>query len=442
MPWHKIRIGNRFCVAKEGENTPIPGGCHASEGEADKHIAALYADEPKARAAASMGDASEPFPVPVYIPDEWLERPTWLAADTPGLTITDEGQAAAYFYQRGACLVHDPSACPQPSPTGYAMFHQQRAITASGEEVLVGVIGNNHGHANPLGTIADASAHYSDPTTQLMLGRVGDDEHGGWFAGAIVPGLTHAEVAMLRRCALSGDWRPMPPDWWARNGVSASQAAAADGYDSLGPTLVNRPGLPIVRRFMAADAMGDALPVLLGGMGGVQLEGGCEGCADTSPDQATSTTQEDTVGDQQLQDRITALEDERRQREDAERDARRARVAAVAPPEVPAPLGFGERTIHLTDADRDHIARQAAPMTTSKPSPKSAPDRPQAQRKEDAKEGLSLPDGSYRIATCGDAKNARLSIGRANPGDRDKVRAHIAKREKALGCDNGPPPGD
>ena len=56
------------------------------------------------------------------------------------------------------------------------------------------------------------------------------------------------------------------------------------------------------------------------------------------------------------------------------------------------------------------------------------------ERKKLASSGAALPDGSYPIANCSDAANAIHAIGRANPSDRGKVRAHIKKRVKALGC--------
>ena len=59
-------------------------------------------------------------------------------------------------------------------------------------------------------------------------------------------------------------------------------------------------------------------------------------------------------------------------------------------------------------------------------------------RKKATKSGASLPDGSFPILNCSDAKNARRAIGRANPSDRSKVRAHIRRREKILGCQGGP----
>lgn len=57
-----------------------------------------------------------------------------------------------------------------------------------------------------------------------------------------------------------------------------------------------------------------------------------------------------------------------------------------------------------------------------------------AERKSLAKKGNALPDGSYPIANCKDAANAIRSIGRAPESKRGKVRSHIRKRVKELGC--------
>lgn len=55
------------------------------------------------------------------------------------------------------------------------------------------------------------------------------------------------------------------------------------------------------------------------------------------------------------------------------------------------------------------------------------------KRREHAKAGVALPDGSYPIANVGDLKNAIKAFGRAKPADRAKVKRHIAKRARALG---------
>lgn len=61
-----------------------------------------------------------------------------------------------------------------------------------------------------------------------------------------------------------------------------------------------------------------------------------------------------------------------------------------------------------------------------------------AQRREWARRGIAMSDGSFPITKCTgegtSAINARRAIGRTSPGKRPAVRAHIAKRERALGC--------
>lgn len=289
MPWHLIERDGRFCVAKEGETEPIPGGCHDSRDQAESQLAALYANEPSARSAAApcscggihpgpggvafLGAATEPFdapfPVPAYPPREWFtERPEWLTPETK-IGVDDEGRVAGYFWNAGQCLLYRPDACPKPSPTRYAAFHQSHVAAADGELVEVGVIGNTHGHAHPLAHVDAASRHYQDPSAQLISCRAYDDEHGGYILGSVVPNATYGDVALIRRSALSGDWRHMPRQWWDAHGVQAGVVSACEGFDCIGPTLVTRPGLPIVRRFAGRDTRHAAI---LGGVGGIQLE--------------------------------------------------------------------------------------------------------------------------------------------------------------------------
>ncbi len=56
------------------------------------------------------------------------------------------------------------------------------------------------------------------------------------------------------------------------------------------------------------------------------------------------------------------------------------------------------------------------------------------QRATMAKSGVALPDGSFPIRNCQDWADAKQAIGRAAPGKRARVRAHINKRGNALGC--------
>jgi hypothetical protein len=56
------------------------------------------------------------------------------------------------------------------------------------------------------------------------------------------------------------------------------------------------------------------------------------------------------------------------------------------------------------------------------------------KRKQMAKAGTAMPDGSYPIANHEDLKNALRAYGEAPEGKRAELRAHIKKRAKALGA--------
>lgn len=330
VPWHIVETSAQCPASKpwgvaNDADGDVGGRCHETRERAIEQMRALYANEPDAaatqRSSVSPGCscgggtlgadvaagieqaidvvtaalATEPFstafPVPEYPPAGWFARPTWvpewrtahgLTADgieidpetgqpVYKMTVTDDGQVGGWFYDKGHCIVHNHQACPKPSPTQYAAFHQNDVVVEGGAMLRVGVIGNTHGHASPWVDYVQAQRHYADPDAQMIICRAGDDERGGWIAGAIIPGLTYGDVAMLRRSALSGDWRPMPATWWKANRTPAQAVVATDGYDCIGPTLVTRPALPLVEAFAAS--VGARPSAILGGNGGVQLEG-------------------------------------------------------------------------------------------------------------------------------------------------------------------------
>lgn len=56
------------------------------------------------------------------------------------------------------------------------------------------------------------------------------------------------------------------------------------------------------------------------------------------------------------------------------------------------------------------------------------------ERKQLAKEGKALSDGSFPIKNCKDASNAIHRIGTGSNNSKSTIVAHIRKRVKALGC--------
>jgi len=55
------------------------------------------------------------------------------------------------------------------------------------------------------------------------------------------------------------------------------------------------------------------------------------------------------------------------------------------------------------------------------------------QRRSYARRGIALPDGSFPIPNCAAAEDAIHAQGRTG-GSAGRVRAHIRKRVRALGC--------
>ena len=68
-------------------------------------------------------------------------------------------------------------------------------------------------------------------------------------------------------------------------------------------------------------------------------------------------------------------------------------------------------------------------------------DYPEEKRKEFAKKGWALSDGSFPIADCGDVKDAQHRVGTSkhSPGT---IKAHVKKRWRALGCGGREPFSD
>lgn len=59
MPWSVKKRDDMFCVIKEGESSPIKGGCHDSRAEAVDHLQALYASEAMSSIAEAFLDEDD-----------------------------------------------------------------------------------------------------------------------------------------------------------------------------------------------------------------------------------------------------------------------------------------------------------------------------------------------------------------------------------------------
>lgn len=179
-------------------------------------------------------------------PDEWFtEFPDWFDEVPLNKVWVDEhGRVAGMTFGPTCIIDGNEGECwiPPKSPTGYEGFHQGVQPTRSGAVLPVGSIGARAAHAPDTLGFDAAYRYYQNTGQQLMVGRAFDAEEAdgvhGYFLGALVPEATVGDVAMIRRSALSCDWR-----WRMRD----SAGNPLNAYDNVGPWLVTRPGLPLTR---------------------------------------------------------------------------------------------------------------------------------------------------------------------------------------------------
>jgi hypothetical protein len=322
---------------------------------------------------------------PVKPSGAWFEDPQ-LHELTP-LQITKEGRVYGHLADWNGCHVGFQGVCVPPfqSFSNYAYFNVGEIETAEGNLVPCGKImfamdGAGHAPTDPGLTYLDVQRYYDDATKVGAFVRAGSDRFGTWLAGALRPGLSDIEVQHLRTHPPSGDWRPI------RGGDS----------DLIASFSVPVPGFPIPRgESLVASAGGEIIAIISAplavterGMSRHRLE--------------------------RLREEMGVVDGEK-----TKADLRREAM---------------ERTAVEQEADLEQEADFSGPWDDGLELAEITAD----DRKRWAKSGVAMRDGSFPITKCtGDgpsAVNARRAIGRAPEGKRNAVRAHIAKRERALGC--------
>lgn len=168
-------------------------------------------------------------------PAEWFANPK-LDRPTP-LHIGDDGKVYGHVAVWDTCHVGIGDSCVKPpkSRTGYAYFHTGEIVTSEGERVAVGRLSYGSGHAAPNLGFRAAAEHYDNSAHVGAVVRAGEDQHGIWVAGALVPEADESAVRVMRSTPLSGDWR--------RVGGNLEMMAALH---------VVTPGFPIPRAVVAS----------------------------------------------------------------------------------------------------------------------------------------------------------------------------------------------
>lgn len=170
-------------------------------------------------------------------PAEWFSDPG-LEELTP-ITVDDDGRIYGHAAAWGVCHLGFPGSCRTAphSESGYTYFHLGEVLCDGGERLPCGQITLDTNHADLRLDRAAATAHYDHTGTVIAHVRCGEDEHGIWVAGAVMPDAPADKVRLFRGSKLSGDWR---------------------GKELVALLCVNVPGFPVPRaQALAASADGE-----------------------------------------------------------------------------------------------------------------------------------------------------------------------------------------
>lgn len=362
---------------------------------------------------------------PVAPPDSWFENPGFTAASP--MRVDDNGRVSGHIatWDRAHIGMHGDVRAPK-SRSGYAYFLTGSLKTESGKEVNVGQLTLAGGHAGLHADAATAVKHYDDTKSGIADVTVGEDAYGIWAAGSLRPSVTPEQLRVFRASAISGDWRPI--------GGALELVAACS---------VNVPGFPIARARVAGGAI-----VALVAAGAAPL----------------ARLQVASLADEALRTQISALETrvaaletipeaiietvtteetpaEATEPEAGQTDESPEEVAEAAPADTEVPEVDGEK---LPDTDNEAVAEIRAEMDKARAqrlrdeiesivSAGSVPPQFQAKKKVKGGNGERQGIGGYPIKNADDLKNAIQAFGRARPQDKERTKAHIISRAKALG---------
>lgn len=145
-------------------------------------------------------------PAPVRPPVEWFTAPD-LDQLTP-LTVSDTGRVFGHIAAWGECHVGLPGCVTAPSsPSGYAYFHQGEQTLSDGSVTPVGTLTVGGGHADAQFGWRPAQDHYDNVGAAVAKVVAGEDGHGIWVAGWVLPQATAEQLDAFRASPVSGDWR-------------------------------------------------------------------------------------------------------------------------------------------------------------------------------------------------------------------------------------------
>lgn len=166
-------------------------------------------------------------------PADWFARPAFDAL-TP-LTVTPEGRVFGHVAPWDQCHVGLPGCVTPPSsPSGYSYFHVGEQRLSDGTVTPAGTLVAGPRHADLSAGFQAAQQHYDDPAAAVARVIAGEDEHGVWVAGWVLPEAAPEAVETFKSSPVSGDWRRV-----------------GGALELIGVCSVNVPGFPVPRARVA-----------------------------------------------------------------------------------------------------------------------------------------------------------------------------------------------
>ena len=148
-------------------------------------------------------------------PAHWFDEPVD-EPDIGAITVTDEGRifgylAPAHVAHRG---IRDKRVTVPMKNVDYGIWMNRVTIADDGTgnfvRVATGPITMDCGHAPSSNRVVGAARrqHYDNSCSVVATARVGENKHGVWIAGAVLPDVTADQVRRMMMLQLSGDWGP------------------------------------------------------------------------------------------------------------------------------------------------------------------------------------------------------------------------------------------
>lgn len=172
-------------------------------------------DSSEAPVSGVLQASAHTIELPDIPPAAWFAEPTQHPA-IGAITVTDEGQIFGYLARKGVAHrgYRDQRIEVPMGTVDYGVWMTRERIVEADDgtftKIDTGPITMNCGHAPATPKLRGKARteHYDNSCSVVATVRVGENKHGVWIAGALLPDVSGEQVTRMMSCQLSGDWGP------------------------------------------------------------------------------------------------------------------------------------------------------------------------------------------------------------------------------------------